>query len=85
MPNVLLPPTMSGRPLPTLLIDTGGWTVKHDTLMPNQNDTSEAVSASASTTTTATTTTPLLLLPLRVPPLKQMNLINPINPNYPIT
>jgi hypothetical protein len=79
MPNVLLPPTMSGRPLPTLLIDTGGWTVKHDTLMPNQNDTSEAVSAST------TTTTPLLLLPLRVPPLKQMNLINPINPNYLIT
>jgi len=33
----LRPPTLVGRPLPTLILDTGGWSIKHATFTPNSN------------------------------------------------
>ncbi len=33
-PPLILPPSLSGRPLPTLILDSGGWTIKHDVLSP---------------------------------------------------
>ena len=34
---LLLPPSLTGRPLPTLILDTGGWTIKHGTVTPTIN------------------------------------------------
>lgn len=34
---LLLPPSLTGRALPTLILDTGGWTIKHGTVTPTTN------------------------------------------------
>lgn len=43
VPLILLPPSLIGRPLPTLILDSGGWTIKHDIIYPS---TSAAASTS---------------------------------------
>ena len=60
IPPLILPPSLSGRPLPTLILDSGGWTIKHDVVSPPISaaaNTSNPTVASASSLSTSTTST----------------------------
>lgn len=52
--TLLLPPSLKGRPLPTLILDTGGWTIKHGVISPKGID--QNVSSSNTTLPNNTTT-----------------------------
>ncbi len=55
-PLLLLPPTLVGRPLPTLVLDTGGWTIKHDILLPSNYNNNANANVNTNATGTSTNT-----------------------------
>ena len=66
---LLHPPSLKGRPLPTLILDNGGWTIKHGMISPPSSSNPNTISKNESkfqsnqSTSTSTSTSTSIIKP----------------------